>query len=156
MLWAKIYMYCKFSVGFFEIVSAAFLAVGLYGLYKLKKKGYKDDRLNLPQLALHLGAFVTYLISMIVMFGFMVPYVRFDTPQSYINYVIADTVSSYVGMVSQLLTIAVLWPLTKYQDVAETKRDFDIPETVELTEDDEITIRVWWQIRLKAVEAEEN
>lgn len=69
-LYKVIYTYCKFAVFSLEIVSAVYLGIGILKLYKLAKKGMIDDRIDLPKLSLHLAAFATYLLSLVVLFCF--------------------------------------------------------------------------------------
>lgn len=135
-------------MGLLEVYSAYILAIGIFRFYRLTKVYNVDDRIKLSRLSLHLGAFITYLASDLVMLGFLVPYTLFDTPKRYYNYLIAMTVSEYLSLASQLLMVIVLWPLTAKRELNAIKSDVGIlgPEGAIWDEEMAIYQRIWLEL----------
>ena len=70
------YAYCKIIVGFLDVVSAGFLIYGIVKIGKITMEhGTIDGRLKIPQLVLHVGAFLLYLLSTVVLYVYYTRYV---------------------------------------------------------------------------------
>lgn len=137
-----------------NIVSASVLGVGVGKLYRIAKSGnMPDDRINVPQMILHLSAFLTYLLSVMVAALFYALVVWNPSPQKYFNWVVARICCNWMNMFSQVLLAVVLKPLTKEETMEETLETFGVMDTedddteaAEWDEDAQVNLRIWRQL----------
>lgn len=143
-VYRKIFTICYFAVIILELLSALILGVGVLKLYRLAKSGELfDERINVPQLVLHVSAFVTYLMSVLIQVIFYAIFIWSYSPQKKHNWAVSSIVCDWVNMISQILLVAVLVPLTKDQSLQETMKHFGVPQVADFDEDAQTNMRIW-------------
>jgi len=127
----KIYTSSKIAIGAMTVVSAGYLGVGVTKLYKNAKNGQGDEKINVPHMLAHAGAFGTYMASLMVLWGLYLPLVYNRTAKTMNNYVMGVIVSNYLNLISQIMMVLVLWPLTDKKPPAIIKQNLAVQEEEE-------------------------
>lgn len=117
----KIYSYLRMAVGFLDVVSAGFLIYGIVQIGKITAEhGTIDGRLRIPQLVLHVAAFLLYLLSTLVLYFYYMRYIFSKDINKKgaagLDYMRVVIITNWTSMIGQILIAWILYPITKKED----------------------------------------
>jgi hypothetical protein len=109
-----IYGILKMIVGLLLFMTAVFLIIGIFKIYKIAKTDNQvaTQVFNNGQLLFHFGT-AMFVSSVLVLYGFYFYYRLHPNPSRYQLYAEMKSISNVFSMFGQLCMLGILWPLTR-------------------------------------------
>jgi hypothetical protein len=131
-----------------QIVSVGFIAVGIFKIGMLARKGENNTGIKVCRMIIHCASMVLYL----PVFFFYYKYWQLKTWANLNNYRYAQSVGNCITLVSQILMFSVLWPLTVKKTPPNSVAQE--PVWIEYDEEAEVQERIW-HLLVRRVEIEQ-